>query len=312
MSHQSHVENGHFGKIEHRPPVKIAVIAKPSAPAALKTLRDAVTELRTAGHTVRARMTFEENDAARFAYSAARHHADLIIAAGGDGTINQVVNGIVRAGAPHPKLAIVPLGTANDFAKGLLLPQDVREAVAMAVHGNASPVDVAAVNKRYFINVSTGGFGPDITEESSTKLKRRFGKLAYLFTAVRKLTHLEPYHATFGADGKTVYDGPFFFFAVGNARQTGGGTPVTPHADFSDAQLDLAVFTGDKRRDFLALLPELRAGKHPHEPDVLYLKARDIRVTGKDAFAVNADGEPLRGKRFHYRLPGPRIFVMRP
>ena len=298
--------------MEHRPPAKIAVIAKPSAPAALKVLRDSIAELRAAGHTIRARMTFEENDAARFAYAAARNHADIIIAAGGDGTINQVINGIARAGAPHPQLAIVPLGTANDFAKGLTIPQDVREAVNVAVSGHAVPVDIAAVNKRCFINVSTGGFGPDITEESSTKLKRRFGKLAYLFTAVRKLTRLEPYHATFIADGKTVYDGPFFFFAVGNARQTGGGTPVTPHADFSDAQLDLALFTGEKRRDFLALLPDLRAGKHPHEADVLYLKARDIRVRAKEDFAVNADGEPLRGRNFHYRLLDDRISVLRP
>jgi lipid kinase YegS len=292
--------------------VKIAVITKPAAPTALNALRDAIAELRAAGHVVRARMTFEAHDAARFARSAARANADVIIAAGGDGTINQIVNGIMRAGAPHPQLAIVPLGTANDFAKGLLIPQDVGAAVALAVNGNAEPVDIAAVNDRCFINVSTGGFGPDITEESSAKLKRRFGKLAYFFTAVRKLTKLEPYHAAFEADGKTVYDGPFFFFAVGNARHTGGGTPVTPHADFSDAQLDLAVFTGDKRRDFLALLPELRAGEHPHEADVLYLKARDIRVRGQDGFAVNADGEPLRGKEFRYRLIGTRIAVMRP
>ncbi|HEX6063280.1 MAG TPA: YegS/Rv2252/BmrU family lipid kinase [Longimicrobiales bacterium] len=292
--------------------MRISIIAKPSAPEALKQLREAVADLRAAGHQVRPRMTFDENDATRFAMQAARKGADVIIAAGGDGTINQVVNGIVQAGAPHPRLAVVPLGTANDFAKGLSIPEDVKAAVALAASGHAVPVDIAAVNDRYFINVSTGGFGPDITEESSTKLKRRFGKLAYLFTAMRKITHLEPYRAKFEADGKIVYDGPFFFYAVGNARQTGGGTPVTPHADFSDAQLDLAVFAGDKRRDFLALLPELRAGNHPHDADVVYLKARDIRVRGELDFAVNADGEPLRGSEFAYRLLGDRICVMKP
>ena len=292
--------------------MRISIIAKPSSPESLKQLRESVADLRAAGHQVRPRMTFDENDATRFATQAARKGADVIIAAGGDGTINQVVNGIVQAGAPHPKLAVVPLGTANDFAKGLSIPEDVKAAVALAASGHAVAVDIAAVNDRYFINVSTGGFGPDITEESSTKLKRRFGKLAYLFTAMRKITHLEPYRAEFEADGKIVYDGPFFFYAVGNARQTGGGTPVTPHADFSDAQLDLAVFAGDKRRDFLALLPELRAGNHPHDADVVYLKARDIRVRGEQDFAVNADGEPLKGNEFTYRLLGDRICVMKP
>lgn len=292
--------------------MKIAVIVKPSAPEDLNELRDAVAQLRTAGHQVRARMTFEEQDATRFARAAARARVDLIIAAGGDGTVNQVVNGIVRARASQPRLAIVPLGTANDFAKGLSIPQDIAAAVANAVKGRAVPVDIATVNGRCFINVSTGGFGPDITEESSTSLKRRFGRLAYLFTAVRKLTQLEPFHARFEADGETVYDGAFFFFAVGNARQTGGGTPVTPHADFSDAQLDLALFTGEKRRDFLKVLPDLRAGKHPREADVLYLKARAIGVFGRDEFAVNADGEPLQGSSFRYRLWGRQLSVVKP
>jgi YegS/Rv2252/BmrU family lipid kinase len=218
----------------------------------------------------------------------------------------------VRAGAPHPRLAVVPLGTANDFAKGLAIPQDVKAAMSIAAQGQSVPVDIAVVNRRCFINVSTGGFGPDITEESSTKLKRYFGKLAYLFTAVRKLTQLEPFHARFRADGRVVYEGPFFFFAVGNARQTGGGTPVTPHADFADAQLDLALFTGQKRRDFLKLLPDLRAGRHMEEEEVLYLRAADLRVEALDDFAVNADGEPLRGRRFHYRLLEDQIEVMKP
>jgi diacylglycerol kinase (ATP) len=291
--------------------VKIALITKPSGPAALKELRNAVSDLRTAGHLVRARMTFEENDAARFARAAARSGADLVIAAGGDGTINQVVNGLIRSAPPHPRLAIVPLGTANDFAKGLQIPPSVHDAMRTAIKGEGVQVDVAAVNKRCFINVSTGGFGPDITEEASSKAKHRFGKLAYLFTAVRKLSHLEPFHAVFEADGKVVYEGPFFFFAVGNARHTGGGTPVTPHAHYADQQLDLAVFTGDKRRDFLTLLPDLRAGKHPQDADVLYLKAKDIRVRALDEFAVNADGEPLRGNQLHYRLLHRRLTVVR-
>jgi lipid kinase YegS len=292
--------------------MNVVVIAKASAPEAIKDLRDSIADLRRAGHRVRARMTFEENDAVRFARAAARARVDLIIAAGGDGTINEVVNGIVRAGAPHPRLAVIPLGTANDFAKGLAIPPDVKAAMSIAVHGQPVPVDIAVVNRRCFINVSTGGFGPDITEESSTKLKRYFGKLAYLFTAVRKLTQLEPFHARFQADGRIVYEGPFFFFAVGNARQTGGGTPVTPHADFADAQLDLALFTGQKRRDFLKLLPDLRAGRHMEEEEVLYLRASDLRVEALDDFAVNADGEPLRGRRFHYRLLKDQIAVMKP
>lgn len=291
--------------------MNITIIVKPTEVGLLKQLQSSVTRLRNAGHQVRARVTFDESDAFRFARAAARRGEDLIIAAGGDGTINQVVNGIVRARAGHPRLGIVPLGTANDFAKGLQIPLTIPEAVDVAVRGQPVVIDIPRVGGRSFINVSTGGFGPDITEAASAKAKQRFGRLAYLFTALRKLRELEPYHASFEIDGAVVYDGPFFFYAVGNARHTGGGTPVTPRADYSDARLDLALFTGRKRREFLSLLPDLRAGKHPEDPDVIYAQASEIRVLAQDDFAVNVDGEPLRGDTFHYSLPGQRITVMR-
>ncbi len=293
-------------------PMTIAFIIKPADAEVAGELRAAVQALRRAGHRVHARLTFESRDASRFARAAARRGVDLLVAAGGDGTVNQVVNGLVRSGTPQlPALGIIPLGTANDFAKGLHLPLTVREAVEVAVQGEAVTIDVPRVNGRCFINVSTGGFGPDITEAASTKAKQRFGKFAYLFTALRKLADLQPARAAFHADGRVVYDGPFFFFAVGNARHTGGGTPVTPRADYSDARLDLAIFTGRKRREFLSLLPDLRSGKHPQDPDVLYLKASDIRVHAVEGFAVNTDGEPLKGESFHYALPGDRITVIR-
>ena len=291
--------------------MRIALIAKPTDAKVVKELRAGVEGLRQARHEVIPRLTFDRYDALRFARIAARRGADLIIAAGGDGTVNEVVNGIARAHTRPPRLGIIPLGTANDFAKGLQIPLTVAEAFEVALHGHAAEVDVATVNNRCFVNVSTGGFGPDITEEASSKAKKRFGKFAYLFTAVRKLTNLEPARAVFEADERVLYKGPFFFFAVGNARQTGGGTPVTPHADYSDARLDLAVVTGAKRRDFLTLLPDLRAGNHTDDPDVLYVKAKALKVRASDEFAVNADGEPVRGREFNYGLLDEPITVMR-
>jgi lipid kinase YegS len=294
-------------------PVQIALIAKPKNPSVIKELQRAVKWLRSQGHSVHPRLTFDKHDAVRYARLATRKRADLIIAAGGDGTVNEVVNGIARVETERtPRLAVIPLGTANDFAKGLQIPMTVQEATELAVQGNVADVDVAEVNERCFVNVSTGGFGPDITEEASSKSKARFGKLAYLFTAVKKLSDLQPMHARFELDSGVLYDGPFFFFAVGNARQTGGGTPVTPRADYSDAQLDVAVVTGEKKRDFISLLPDLRAGSHPDDPDVLYVKTRTLQVHASDDIAVNADGEPLKGSRFDYRILSRRIRVMRP
>lgn len=291
--------------------MEIALIANAKKPDAAKELRSAVQQLRDEGHRVHARLTFEAADAIRFARLATRRKVDLVIAAGGDGTVNEVVNGMIAAGMQRPRLGIVPLGTANDFAKGLQIPLDIHEAMAVALRGVAAEVDVAAVNERCFVNVSTGGFGPEITEAVSAKAKRLFGKLAYLFSAVRQLAQLEPAHAVFESDGRVVYEGPFFFFAVGNARHTGGGTPVTPHADYSDAQLDVVIVTGNKRKDFLTLLPDIRAGKHIDDSDVLCCKTHALHVRALDSFAVNADGEPMQGPDFLYRVLDQTITVMR-
>ena len=307
LAHSFHWLSGN----EESKRLRIALIAKPTDASVIKELRAGVESLREAGHQVRPRLTFDATDATRYARAATIAGAELVIAAGGDGTINDVVNGMFAAETAMPRLGIVPLGTANDFARGLNIPDAVAEAIEVAVGGEVAEIDVASVNDRCFVNVSTGGFGPDITDAASAKAKRRYGKLAYLFTAVRKLADLEPAHALFETNGRVLYDGPFFFYAVGNARHTGGGTPVTPCADYSDERLDVVIVTGRKRRDFLTLLPDLRAGKHTDDPDVLYTKTSALRVQARDEFAVNADGEPIRAREYRYGLKNKQLTVMR-
>ncbi|HEX7024544.1 MAG TPA: YegS/Rv2252/BmrU family lipid kinase, partial [Gemmatimonadales bacterium] len=144
----------------------------------MEALREAVGRLRAGGHRVWPRLTFERGDARRFAEDAAQARCDVVVAAGGDGTVNEVVNGIVRC-RWQPRLGIVPVGTANDFASGLGLPSAVPDAVGVAVQGRPLAVDVARVNRRYFINVSTGGFGAEATAASPTEQKRKLGAFAY-------------------------------------------------------------------------------------------------------------------------------------
>jgi diacylglycerol kinase (ATP) len=307
MAHSFHW----VGENEETKRLRIALIAKPVDASVIKELRAAVELLRETGHEVRPRLTFDAGDATRYARAATNAGAELVIAAGGDGTINDVVNGMFAARATMPRLGIVPLGTANDFAHGLNIPDTIAEAFTVAVSGEAAKIDVALVNDKCFVNVSTGGFGPDITDAASAKSKQRFGKLAYLFSAVKKIADLEPMHAVFETKDRVVYDGPFFFYAVGNARHTGGGTPVTPHADYNDDRLDVVVVTGRKRRDFLTLLPDLRAGRHPDDPDVLYFRTSSLHVRAKQEFAVNADGEPIDGREFSYGLMDRTLTVMR-
>lgn len=277
----------------------VLIIRPPGDEERVERLRVVVKELRAQGHRVQARMTFETSDATRFARQAAHMRADVVVAAGGDGTINEVVNGLALA-RWQPRLGVVPFGTANDFATGLGLPTEPEEAVRVALEGQTVLIDVGRVNRRCFINVSTGGFGAEATEQAPRETKRRLGPLAYVLSGARKLVEFRLKRARFRADGALVHDGDFTFFAVGNARLTGGGTRIAPRAEVSDGKLDVVVVRGVSRMDFLALLPDLRAGTHIESPDVLYFRAHRFDVEAPELIAVNADGEPLRARRYRY------------
>jgi diacylglycerol kinase (ATP) len=292
--------------------LSISLIVRPPADeAVVEELRNVVQVLRAGGHRVSPRMTFGTFDAVRFARAAARRHADVVLAAGGDGTVNEVVNGLVQCDW-QPRLGVVPIGTANDFANTLGIPESVWDAIDVALRGRASAVDVGEVNGRKFINVSSGGFGADVTGSASQEAKRRLGKLAYLLTGARKLVELKPARACFVGDTGVIHDGEFIFFAVGNARQTGGGQLVTPRAELGDSKLDVVIVPALARLDFLALLPELRAGTHLDSPDVIYVQTRRLEVSAEQPMRVNADGEAVRARRFSYRILERPLSVMQP
>jgi diacylglycerol kinase (ATP) len=281
---------------------RVIVLAKPaSSDARAEELRSAVESLRAEGYDVTLQEMRGPGDAARRAEESARSGADVVAAAGGDGTVNEVVNGLVASGA-DTALAVVAMGTANDFARGLGLPLEIGAALRLAATGHTADVDVVRVNERCFINVSTGGFGADATRGASRGIKRFMGPLAYLANGAHLLLRFTPTAGEFVADGRSVYSGRYVFFAVGNARRTGGGTHVTPRADPGDGKLDVMILCDISRMDFLALLPDLRAGNHMARPEVLYLRANTLELTAACSVRVNADGEPVAGNVFRYSV----------
>lgn len=288
----------------------ILVIVKPPANAArLEEVRDAVEVVRKRGHVVKVRVTFEGGDARRYARSAARGGCDVVVAAGGDGTVNEVVNGLAAVRS-RTALALMPLGTANDFAGSLGIPEEPLSALRLAAEGSAEPIDVARVNRRCFINVSTGGFGANASHSAGQTLKRRLGGLAYVLRGVEQMMTFEVADGRFRVNGEVVHEGGFVFFAVGNARRTGGGTPLTPLARVGDGRLDIMLVHGMSRLQFMGLLPDLRAGTHLDSPHVSYYRADDFDVTTRGDVSVNADGEQVAGETFRYDvLPRPLYVI---
>lgn len=288
--------------------MRITIIIHTADEAALEALRAWSAERRAEGHQVSPRVTFEPGDAVWMAREACERGCDLLIAAGGDGTLNETVNGLhawlvdSAASGTSPRMAIVPLGTANDFAGMLEIPTEVQAALEVAIRGHDLPVDVGVVDDRCFVNVSTGGFGAEATEETPEEAKRTLGPLAYLVTGVRKFATLEPLTARITSRGQQVADGRFMLFAVGNGRRTGGGNFLTPRAELSDGLLDLLLVEEMSRVEFLRLLPQLRAGDHLAHPRVIYRQLPELVVEADEELSVNVDGEPLSGRRFHYSV----------
>ncbi|HEX9940014.1 MAG TPA: YegS/Rv2252/BmrU family lipid kinase [Longimicrobium sp.] len=294
--------------------MRIVLIVKPSS---VDEVRGGVVKLREAGHEVLPRVTFEQGDAARFARDAADAGIDLVVAAGGDGTVNEVVNGLVLGGDPgasnSPRLGIVPMGTANDLAGGLAIPaNDVETALAIAVAGVPFCVDVPTVNGRCFLNVSTGGFGAEATEDAPQGLKNFLGPAAYVLTGVRKFVRLEPSRARFSAGGETLHDGDFLVFAVGNARRTGGGIHLTSQAEMDDRLLDVCIIEHMGHLEFARIAPQIRAGRHVDHDRVTYRKVPSLHIDADVELRVNADGEEVSARRFEYGFAPGRLTLMVP
>lgn len=279
------------------PALKHIVIVVHGARASRADFRHMVTWVRDKGHAVEVRVTFERGDAETFARAGAMAGADVVAAVGGDGTLNEVVNGLDGFDTP---LGVVPLGTANDFARQAGIPADADHAMDVILLRKPVLMDSASLNGRRFLNVSTGGLGAEATAETPSQAKASLGPLAYALSGIRKLADFNANAAVFRAGGY-VLECEFMMFAVGSGLSTGGGTLVTPHASTTDGLLDLCVVERMSRREFTRTAMRLRRGEHVGEKGVHYVRVHELTIEGANPIAVNVDGEISNATRLHYR-----------
>jgi diacylglycerol kinase (ATP) len=282
-------------------------------------LRHLVQWMRAKGHTVRVRVTWEPGDGAMLAREAIEFGADTIVACGGDGTVNEVLNGIEGT---RVALGIIPAGTANDFARQVGIPDDPSAAMDIVLRRKPVLIDTAAMNGRRFLNVSSGGIGAEATAETPADAKASLGPVAYFISGLRKLAAFEPRLALFEAPGLKLRE-DFLLFAVGNARATGGGTLVTPRASVRDGLLDVCIIGAMPRKEFARLVLRVKRGEHLESEGVRYLQVPWFRITTAQPMTVNLDGEPAELRQAYYevrprdllmylpRLPGHRRSVER-
>jgi diacylglycerol kinase (ATP) len=268
-------------------------------------VRHLVNWVREKGHFVEPLTTFEAGEATAFAADAARRGVDVVAAAGGDGTLNEVVNGLDGYDVP---LGIIPVGTANDFARQVGIPGDADHAMDVILQRKPRRLDTASLNGRRFLNVSTGGVGAEATAETPAEAKESLGPVAYAISGMRKFAEFRPYHARFAGDG-FVYEGDFLMFAVGLTRSTGGGTLVTPLASATDGLLDLCIVERMSRSEFARTVLRVKRGEHVGHEGVHYVQLRSVTIDGDDPLSVNVDGEYSNSKRLMYRARARDLWV---
>ena len=261
-------------------------------------LRHIVSWVRRRGHAADVRVTWEAGDGIHLTADAADRGTDVVIACGGDGTLNEVVNGL---DGRDVSLGVVPFGTANDFARQTGIPEDADHAMDVILRRKPVRIDTASMNGRRFVNVSTGGVGAEATAETPADFKASLGPLAYAITAVRKLAGDDAARrASFTSAGFSL-DTEFLAFAVGSARATGGGTLMTPDASVTDGLLDLCVIESMSRRDFARLAVQVKRGEHLGLPGVHYAQLPWLKVSGTEPLTINLDGESVQAQVCDYR-----------
>jgi YegS/Rv2252/BmrU family lipid kinase len=212
---------------------------------------------------------------------------DLVIVGGGDGTLNAAVEAIVDTQLP---LGILPLGTANDLARTLNIPNSLPEACQIIAGGTLRRIDLGVVNGKYFFNVASLGLSVNITQGLTKEVKRRWGIFAYAATALQVIWKSRPFSAEIRINDQSVLV-KTVQIAVGNGRYYGGGMAVVHDAAIDDQRLDLYSLEMDHWWQIIPLLPAMRQGRHIDWPNVRALQGQEIIVTTRRPHSINTDGE---------------------
>jgi len=270
---------------------KTCIILNPAAGNA-RDLEDVVARLSRVPNG-EIRISSKPGSAARFASAALRKGFDLVVAAGGDGTLNEVVNG-VGENLGDARLGLIPLGTGNDFARTLGVPADIEAAIDLIVIGETREVDLVRVTSdevRYFVNVSAGGFSGLVNEKLTPEMKKTWGPLAYLRGAAAALSDLRAYRTTLALDNSESLTLDLYNVVVANGRYVAGGTLIAPEASIDDGLLDIVLIPQRPAPELALLAAQVTLGTHLTSDAIVFRRAAQLTVNSKPGMWFNVDGE---------------------
>tara|TARA_R110002020_G_scaffold12525_4_gene45887 strand:- start:1298 stop:2227 length:930 start_codon:yes stop_codon:yes gene_type:complete len=237
-----------------------------------------------------------------------RHEADLVIVCGGDGTINSAAKGILETGLP---LGIMPMGTANDLARTLRIPDDLLKAADVIIAGQTSRVDLGEVNGHPFFNVASLGLSVDLAHGLTPEAKRRWGKLGYVLAAIKVAVRAKPFRAEIISASEQV-SVKTLQIAVGNGVHYGGGTVIHADATIEDGNLDLYSLELKNVWKFGLMLGAFRRGEHGLWDEVRTAKSTEFDIRTREPMPINTDGDIVTQTPAHFVIRPRAITVFAP
>ncbi|SDJ36715.1 diacylglycerol/lipid kinase family protein [Salimicrobium halophilum] len=272
--------------------------------------QEAIDALKKRHEEVIVKYTEGENDAHRFAEEACEERYDTLVSMGGDGTINESINGLAEK-EYIPDFGFVPLGTVNDFARALGIPMKEKEAIRLLENPEAKPVDIGKiVGERYFMNVLAVGAIAEATYRVSPEQKSKFGSLAYLIEGARAFKNETPFDLEITYDGNR-WEGEAYLMLVALTNSVGGIESFAEHADVNDGAFHVFILKELSLPKVVTLIPDLFRGELKSNEQVEYFKASELSVSSGEDLVVNIDGDegmplPFEASVLHNEL---NVFV---
>jgi len=277
--------------------------------------------LATSGLDFEVKLTEYHGHGVELALAAVRSGASTVIAAGGDGTVHEVANGILKAGEDAEgvvpaTLGLLPVGSGNDFAWGLGVNQGIDAALERIKVGHTRVIDVMHVESdvaepRYCVNMLGGGFDARVNIEAH-KIQRLRGFSIYIVAVLKTLAIYYRHPLTTITYDDQEVTMPMLMGLVANGLRVGGGFLATPGAVQDDGWLDLCLVRQTTRLDMLRMIPKFMKGQHLDHPKVTMARAREVHFVSQQGFPAQLDGEMigLHVKEMHIRIVPKRLRVI--
>jgi diacylglycerol kinase (ATP) len=270
-------------------PVRACIVLNPRAGNAedISGVRAAVQTWKARGWEVDLATTAYAGHAIELARSAAQQGYEVVVAAGGDGTVNEVVNGIAHT---NTALAVLPIGTGNVWGRELRLPLHSHDAAVCLASGNLVTLDLGKANQRYFLLMAGIGFDAAVTRSVRPEAKRKLGLMAYIVQALRLAPDVRGTRAELLIDGRVVR-GNVLMVVIGNSRLYGGYLQITHQANLTDGLLDIVVIKGQDVRSAPLHLLSIVLRRYNTNPDMEYFRAREVTINSAKPLGIQVDGD---------------------